>query len=331
MSSLSVASEPGSKNAESVAGKGDEYVKTLRLPRGFPVLPAGWSTEWSTFRNASETKQLFQVTHLRPGGGHRVALVVHGMGEHGGRYLHLAHYLGDSVDSVSCLDLPGHGRSEGLRGDIERFDSLIDDIALAVKRTHEQFTKRFGKCELHLVGHSLGGHLVLRTALKHAGLPLASLTASAPFLGIKVKVPVIKKSAAILLSRIWGSLQLDTELDAALLSHDPEAVEAYRADRLIHSKMTPRFFMQVQEAMRDTLAQTRGIECPVMIQVAMQDGVVDPERALDFFRNLDHSKKELKTYPQFYHEIYNELGKEQPLADLRDWIASNSGVHGGRA
>jgi len=327
-----MASEQVSKNGAGAAGTGDDYIKTLRTPRGFPGLPAGWTTEWTTFRNASESMQLFQVTHLRSGGGPRVALVVHGMGEHGGRYLHLAHYLGDAVDAVSCLDLPGHGRSEGLRGDIERFDSLIDDIAHAVRRTHEQFTKRFGRCELHLVGHSLGGHLVLRTALKHAGLPLVSLAASAPFLGIKVRVPVIKKSAAILLSKVWGSLQLDTELDAALLSHDPEAVEAYRADRLVHSKMTPRFFMQVQAAMQDTLSQTRGIECPVMVQVAMQDGVVDPERALDFFRNLDHARKELKTYPQFYHEIYNELGKEQPLGDLRDWIAANSrGAVGARA
>ncbi len=310
---------------------GLDYLKSLRVPRGFPGLPEGWSTEWGTFRNSTEKTQLFQVTHLRNGGGPRVALVVHGMGEHGGRYLHLAHFLGDAVDAVRCLDLPGHGRSEGLRGDIERFDSLVDDIALAVRRTHEQFTRRFGGCELHLIGHSLGGHLVLRTALRHQGLPLASLTASAPFLGIKVKVPVIKKSAAVLLSRVWGSLQLDTELDAGLLSRDPEAVEAYRSDRLVHSKMTPRFFMQVQAAMADTLEQTRGIECPVMVQVAMQDGVVDSEKALDFFRNLDHPRKELKTYPQFFHEIYNELGKEQALADLRQWVLSHSRGAGVRA
>ena len=310
------------------SGTGIEYVQSLRIPKGFSGLPVGWTTEWSTFRSTTEKTQLFQVTHFRPNGGTqggpRVALVVHGMGEHGGRYLHLAHYIGDAVDAVSCIDLPGHGRSEGLRGDIERFDSMIDDIALAVRRTHEQFKKRFGSVELHLVGHSLGGHLVLRTALKHPDLPLASLTASAPFLGIKVKVPVVKKSAAILLSKVWGSLQLDTALDAGLLSHDPAVVEAYTEDRLVHSKMTPRFFMQVQAAMRDTLGHTKGIQCPVMLQIPLQDGVVDSEISLGFFRNLENSAKELKTYPQFFHEIYNEEGKEQPLSDLKEWIQKNS-------
>jgi alpha-beta hydrolase superfamily lysophospholipase len=160
--------------------------------------------------------------------------------------------------------------------------------------------------------------------LKHADLPIASLTASAPFLGIKVKVPVAKKSAAMLLSRIWGSLQLNTELDAGLLSHDPAVVEAYNEDRLVHSKMTPRFFMQLQAAMKDTLTHTRGIACPVMLQIPLQDGVVDSEMSLGFFRDLVSSTKELKTYPQFFHEIYNEAGKEQPLSDLREWIVKNS-------
>lgn len=311
-------------------GSGADYVKSLKIPRGFPSLPEGWKTEWSTFRNSNESLQLFSVTHLRPvGSGHggpRVALVIHGMGEHGGRYLHLPHFLGDSVDAVTCLDLPGHGRSEGLRGDIGRFDSIVDDIALAVKRLHEQFTKRFGSAEIHLVGHSLGGHLVIRTVLQNAGLPIRSLTASAPFLGIKVKVPVVKKTAAILLSRVWGSLQLSTELDAGFLSHDPAVVDAYQSDRLVHDKMTPRFFTQVQAAMADTRAYRSGIECPFLLQVPMQDGVVDSELALEFFKELDSSRKELKTYPALFHEIYNETEKAEVLADLRGFIQTHSGV-----
>jgi len=316
------------KESVSTVQNTDDYIKSLRHPRGFPLLPEGWKTEWSTFRNATDRMQLFAVTHLRPTarglGGPRVALVVHGMGEHGGRYLHLAHYLGDAVDAVVCLDLPGHGRSEGLRGDIERFDSLIDDIAHTVKRVHEQFAKRFGTAEVHLIGHSLGGHLVIRTCLKNPGLPIATLTASAPFLGIKVKVPAVKKAAATLLSRVWGSLQMETGLSATLLSHDPEVVKAYEEDRLVHGKMTPRFFMGVQAAMADTLTHTAGIACPFLLQVPMQDEVVDSDRALDFFRGLDSRHKTLKTYPQLFHEIYNETEKSLVLGDLKSFIQAHS-------
>lgn len=249
--------------------------------------------------------------------------MLHGFGEHGGRYQHVPHYAREAVDWVVVLDHRGHGRSEGVRGHLDRFDQLADDAALAVRRLDEKLRKRFGAAEIHLLGHSLGGHVVIRMLLAHPDLPLRSATASAPFLGIKAKVPLLKKTAAYALARVWGSLQLDTGQDVAALSHDRSVCECYAADRLIHSKMTPRFYTQMRAAMADTRSRQDGIQTPLQILVPMQDSLVDPEVSLRFFRDLKHRDKQLRTYAGFFHEPLNEIGKEQVFEDTVSWIRSH--------
>lgn len=252
-------------------------------------------------------------------------IVVHGHGEHGGRYFHVPHYVRDVVDSVYIFDLRGHGRSNGLRGHIENFDDFCADVAQVIRHKHELLMARFGKAEIHVLGHSLGGHLVIRTALLHADLPIQSITATAPFLGIKAKVPAHKKVGARVLNRVWSSLQLSTGLDPAAISHDQEIVRLYQQDRLVHDKMTPRFYAGVQAAMSDTMSRHSGVEYPLQIVVPLQDEIVDAEKSLAFFRNLKHRHKRLRTYPGFFHEPMNEVGKEPVFEDIVSWISQHSG------
>lgn len=294
-------------------------------PQGFPGLPAGWTTDWETLPGADGKTKLFNVTFRRESGlTPRALFVIHGFGEHIGRYLHVPHYLQNVVDSVHGLDMRGHGRSEGLRGHIERFDDMVDDCVSAILRLDQQLKKKFGRSEIHLLGHSMGGHLALRALFLNPELPVVTANISAPFLGIKAKVPVSKKVAARALSRVWGTLQMDTNLKADNLSHDKAVPEAYLADRLVHGKMTPRFYTELQAAMSDTMRRTTGINHPLQMLLPMQDSVVDPEKSLHFFRELKTREKRLKTYPGFYHEPMNEVGKEKVFEDLCDWISSHS-------
>jgi len=248
------------------------------------------------------------------------------MGEHGGRYFHLPHFLHQTVDAVYCLDHRGHGRSDGLRGHIERFDQFPSDTAHAIRRLDEQLKKRFGKSEIHVFAHSLGGLIGLRMLFLNPGLPIASATMASPLLGLKAKVPFVKKYAAPILSKVWGSIQLDTTLDPNTLSRDPEVIRAYQADRLVHPKMTPRFYTEMNSAMRDTLRRESGLTHPVMMMVPLNDGLVNSEVALRFCRNLKHRDKRLKTYPGFHHETQNEVGKEQVFEDLATWISEHPQV-----
>lgn len=265
--------------------------------------------------------QLFGlIQHREPWKSPRALIVLHGMGEHCGRYFQLPKYLGEEVDAVFAYDHRGHGRSEGLRGHVERFDELVDDAALAIRRLDERLKTRFGQSEIHLLGHSLGGHVALRTLLEHPDLPIRSAIVSAPFLGVKARVPFSKRLAAGVLSKVWGSLQISTELDAAGLSRDPEVVRAYRDDRLVHDKMTPRFYEEMKAAMADTLSRRSGIPVPILFLVPLEDQIVDSQITLEYYRELKHRDKLLKTYPGFYHEPMNDVGREQVFQDIAEFI-----------
>lgn len=294
-------------------------------PRGFPGLPEGWVSEWETFASSDSELQLFLASyHATQWTSPKALLILHGMGEHGGRYMHFPHYLKNDVGAVFAMDHRGHGRSEGLRGHVARFDLLSDDAALAVRRVDEILRKRFGRSEIHVLGHSMGGLVALRMMFLHPSLPVKSLTVSAPLLGVKVELPIAKRAAAHVLSHLWSSLQMDSEIDAADVSHDAEVVEAYKADRLVHKKGTPRFYTELLGAISDTLRRDSGLEVPLQMLIPLQDRLVDSEASLGFFRNLKHREKQLRTYPGFFHESFNEVGKEQAFEDLRAWINTHS-------
>ena len=308
-------------------------------PKNFPGLPAGWISEWETFPSSDGRLQLYAVSHsraLRDGGADsasrsqrksqnpQVLVVFHGMGEHGGRYLHFPHYLQSGVDQVYCLDHRGHGRSEGLRGHISSFDLFAEDAALAIRRLDEALQKRFGSpVDLHLFAHSMGGLIALRTLSRFENLPLRSVSLSAPLLGIAAKVPQLKKAAGILLSKVWGSIQMASEVDARILSHDQDVVVAYQTDRLVHKKITPSLFVSMEAAMAETLKKGTDLNYPVQFLIPMADQLVDSEVSLKYYSRLKMRDKGLKTYAGFFHESHNEVGKEQVFEDVLSWMNSN--------
>jgi alpha-beta hydrolase superfamily lysophospholipase len=298
-------------------------------PEGFPGLPSGWISEYETFPASDRSLQLFSVLHhpedwgSHPHGS-RVLFVVHGLGEHSGRYFHLPHYLKDVFGAVYCLDQRGHGRSEGLRGHCDRFGQFTDDLAEAIVRLSEKIKQRFGRAEIHVLGHSFGGLVALRTHFLNATLPVKSLIVSAPLLGVKVQVPWIKKLAGRGLSKIWGSLQMANEVNPADLSHDPAVSVAYRNDRLVHDRVTPRFYTEMLDAISDTVSRDAGLPYPLLMIIPLGDKIVDPEASQKFFKQLKVRGKQLRTYPAFFHESLNErvneTGKEKVFEDISAWI-----------
>ena len=297
----------------------------IEQPKGFPPLPSGWLSETETFPSHSGAVQMSAlVLRKEPWAGPRLLLVIHGMGEHSGRYRHVPYYLANDLDAVYIPDLQGHGRSGGIRGHIERFDDLIDDLAMIVRQLDARLRNRFGKSEIHVLGHSLGGHLLLRLLLLYPDLPIQSATASAPFLGIKDPVPAAKKAAVQVLAKFCKSVKLNTGLDVRALSRDQEVCKNYLKDPLNHPKMTPAFFRELLWAFGDTLRRDKGIQVPLQLLIPLADRIVDAECAFRFFNNLELPEKRIKTYPGFYHEPLNEIGKEQVFDDLRSWIQEHS-------
>jgi alpha-beta hydrolase superfamily lysophospholipase len=117
---------------------------------------------------------------------------------------------------------------------------------------------------------------------------------------------------------------MSSELNANLLSHDPDVVEAYLADRLVHQRVTPSFFTSLLDVMKETVQSDSGISAPLQMMIPLQDQIVDSHTALQFFRGLKLRNKALKTYPGFFHEPFNEIEKEQAFKDLTSWIKTHS-------
>jgi acylglycerol lipase len=306
-----------------------EQAKHLGLlqPKGFPGLPSDWTSDWEKFSSRPSEPQLFAVTHHQKDWKNpRALIVLHGLGEHGGRYLHFPHYLKDVVGAVHCIDQRGHGRAGGLRGHCDSWDQLSDDLISAIRRFQTQMMEHHKRPEIHLFAHSMGGLVALHALYKDANLPLASVNISAPLLGIRVPVSSVKKGAGRVLSRAWPNLQMKNEIDVNLVSHDPEVVSAYQNDRLVHGLITPRMYTEMVRAMDEVHAKTEGWNYPVQFYVPLKEGIVSEEATLKFYKALNSAEKSEKSYPDFFHESFNEPEKERAFEDLRAWILSHSNV-----
>ena len=304
----------------------DSLLRSFHRTEGFPGLPGDWEASSGNLENATRTGNLFTLfLRKKAVTSRRALIVVHGQGEHCGRYLHLPKFLDPAITDVCLFDLRGHGRSEGLRGHVEKFDEYTEDLAVFIAFAREKLSAQYGAApEMHLFGHSMGGLITLRLLITRPEIHFPSSAITAPLLGLKMPVPGYKKALGYALSSVWGSLQLGSALDYALLSHDVNVQKAYANDLLVHDKATPRFFTEFQKAMADTLKHIKGFETPLLFMIPMQDGIVDAEVAVDYAKAIQDKKKDLITYPEFRHEVLNETGKEQAFEDLKKWILSHS-------
>lgn len=246
----------------------------------------------------------------------KVLLIVHGYSEHGSRYRHLPEYLGQSFKTFYAVDLRGHGRSAGRRGDCDRFEQFVEDLECVI----EALQKREPGAEWVLLGHSFGGLVSLSYLLQKKKVIFSCAIFSAPLLDLSMRVPPVKLAFAKLLLRTFPHLQLSDEVNPAHLSHDLSILESFVNDRLVHNKVTPQMFFQMSGAMQNVREHTGPLPCPSLFLVAGHDRVVSSGATLAFYRNLKSRDKQLREYPDFFHEILNETHKEKAFNDIKEWL-----------
>jgi lysophospholipase len=289
-------------------------------PEGFPKVPENFEFETQVVQSSDGEHGLFfhwfKKKGVKPVRG---LMILHGQGEHGGRYQHFVHYLQEDYDLILAPDLRGHGRSEGIRGHVDYFEEYLDDARVAWTALNARLG---GSREVEWFAHIMGGAITLRLFQEAQDLGVRNLILSAPCVGLTVEVPMVKDIAARLLSRVWGSLQMDTGLNSNHLSHDPALPLAIKKDSLHHTKATPRFYLGFVEAMRKVREERVLIphETRVLFQLAGDDLIVSTSAAEGVFDRLSNPRKKKIVYPGLYHEIYNETSKDQIFKDLKKWI-----------
>ena len=253
-----------------------------------------------------------------------VLAVVHGFGEHGGRYGFLVDDMAPRGYAVFTFDLRGHGRSPGRRGHVDRFDDYLADVRTFLTEVRRA---RPGT-PVVLLGHSMGGLIV--AALAEQGDPgLAGVVLSSPFLGMRLAVPPLQVKAARVLSRVAPTLRMNNPLRNEQLSHDPVVVAAAGADPLNHREATVRWAAEILTAQRAVVGAADQLRLPLLLLYADADPIADPLASEKLFDRASCTDKERHCYAGYYHELFNEVGRAAVFEDLAAWLAGH--VPGGRA
>ena len=244
--------------------------------------------------------------------------VVHGLGEHCGRYAALAADLVRRRYTVVSLDLPGHGEAPGPRGDIPSWEQVRDHIVPALFTASRGMPGQPLDLPVILIGHSMGGVIALDYALAHPRTLLA-VVASAP--GLRAQMPPWWKLALANVAKATApSMGFPHGLDESGISRDPEVMKARKDDPLMHDRISPRLYFALREAQQRVLRDARRLEVPALLQQGAADRVVDPRGALEFNGAAPHGMARLITYRDGYHEVYNDLGREKAIQDLAGWM-----------
>jgi acylglycerol lipase len=244
--------------------------------------------------------------------------IVHGLGEHSGRYAALAQSLVERRFSVAALDLPGHGEAKGERGDARSWEFLRDQCVPATFTASRGMPGQPPDLQAVLLGHSLGGLLALDFALAHPR-ELLAVVASAPALR-SAPPPAWKLGLAKVAKALAPSRGLAHGLDESGMSRDPEVLELRKDDPLMHDRITPRLFFGITEARERVMTEAKRLAIPALLLQGMADRVVDPKGALEFNVVAPHGMARVITYAGAYHEIFNDLDREQVLRDLAGWL-----------
>ncbi len=283
--------------------------------------PPGCAGDRSAIRHTSaqlrggEGVRLHLQAWLPDGEPAAVLAVIHGYGEHGGRHCRLGEAMAARGYAVYACDLRGHGLSSGVRGQVRRFSDYFDDAAVYLDEVRRLQPGR----PVYLLGHSLGG---LIAALYAADRPqgLDGLILSSPFLRLVMTPPLSKIVGARILAVMMPDWNIGNTLQAADLSHEPDVVDAYVTDPLVHHVAPSRWAVQALAAQRAAPAAAARLSLPLLLLYGDADAVADPEAAREFFAVAGSADKTERCYEGYYHELFNETGRETVFADLAAWL-----------
>jgi alpha-beta hydrolase superfamily lysophospholipase len=259
-----------------------------------------------------------------PDGARAHIVLVHGYGDHLGRYRTFRDAMLADRLAVHAYDVRGHGRSDGARGAVRAFPEYTAELEAFVRSSQALAAG----APLFIVAHSHGVLIVLRW-LAGAGaevartLGLRGLVLSAPYLALAFTPPAWKTAPAALLSRLIPSLPIPTGISSADLSRDLAWQRATDEDPLYGRKGTPRWFTEHSQAQREVLAAAPRLQIPVLLMLPGEDRVASAPVSRRWFETLTTPDKRLREWPSMRHEILNELGKEEVYAETSRWISEH--------
>ncbi len=270
--------------------------------------------EWKT----KEGEKMFSQKWIADGPVKAVVVLVHGLGEHIGRYNHVAKFLNQNQISVYGFDHRGHGKSSGKRGHIGSNQFFISDIDTMIDLAKQDNPG----LPVFLYGHSLGGNMVLYYSL-FKNPSITGIISTSPGIGTGEPVPPLKLMAAKILKTLLPAMTMDNGLDVNNLSHNPQVIKDYQEDPLVHPLISAKLAM-LMFSNGDWIIENAGkFNLPLLLLQGEKDHIVNLDKTKQFAEKVPNSMITFKIFPELYHEMHNEYEQEQVLNFILNWINKN--------
>lgn len=248
-------------------------------------------------------------------------VVLHGGGDHSGRYPALVSALVREGFEAALVDFRGHGQSDGRRWHVDSFGEYVADLDVFLELLKAEQPDRLR----HVIAHSQGALVASLWALGRER-EVGGFVLSSPFFGLARRPPLLKLLGARLVGRVVPWLPIATGLDVADLTTDEELQGWTARDHLYGRVTTPRWFVQSRRAHAEILRRAPEFRAPLLVLAAGADRIADLSATRRFVRAAGSSEKRLVVYDGFRHEIFNERERARPIAEALNWLAARSDI-----
>jgi alpha-beta hydrolase superfamily lysophospholipase len=239
---------------------------------------------------------------------------IHGFKDHSNRFSKWAEKLTREGFGVMAIDLRGHGRSEGRRGYAPSFDHYLKDV----QELCVQSRKKYDDIPQFLYGHSLGGNIVTNYLIRGLDLPDAAIITS-PWFTLSFKPTMITLSAATIMRYLLPFVMIPSNLDPKGLSHDPRVVADYLNDPLVHNKISPRLFFEIEERGLKASRSIYKINIPLLVMHGAADPITSCRQTRAFVMNAG-KRTTYKEWSGCFHELHNDTQSEEVFLFLVNWL-----------
>ncbi|WNJ16472.1 alpha/beta hydrolase [Pontibacter sp. G13] len=267
----------------------------------------------------SSNDQSFQGYHWPLRSPKAVLIIIHGHGEHAGRYAHVAGHVRAAGFATLAMDHYGHGKTDSKRGHIPSYDAVLDSIDALIAKAR----KAYPEIPFVLMGHSMGGNFVANYALQRKP-DLAGVYLSAPWLRLAFEPSIVDKVLAQVGQFLLPSLTQPSKLDATKVSRDPIEVQKYVEDPLVHDMISPTLFMGCQRQGEWAIEHASEFAYPLLVMHGSGDQIASYDAAKEFAEKAQAGSAEVifRGWEGYFHELHNEPMEDRLLVldALEAWL-----------